>query len=43
MLLYSQTVTQANKYSDFGNVARAALQIVAEIHGVELTEDGISV
>lgn len=39
MLLYSQTVTQAGEYADFGKLARAALQMVAEIHHVELTEE----
>lgn len=42
MLLYSQTVTQSGEYADFGKVARAALQMVAEIHHVALTEEEIA-
>lgn len=39
MLLYSQTATLAGEYADFGKLARAALQMVAEIHQVALTEN----
>ena len=42
MLLYSQAVTQVGEYADFGKLARAALQMVAEIHQVSLTEDDIA-
>lgn len=41
MLLYSQTVTQAGEYAEFGRLARAALEMVAEIHRVHLTEHDI--
>lgn len=41
MLLYSQTVTQTGKYVDFGKLARAGLQMVAEIHQIPLTEEDI--
>lgn len=42
MLLYSQTVTQAGEYADFGKLARVALQMVAEIHQVQPTEDDVA-
>ena len=42
MLLYSQTVTQTGEYVDFGKLARAGLQMVAEIHQAQLTEDDIA-
>ncbi len=42
MLLYSQTVTQTGEYVDFGKLARTGLQMVAEIHHAQLTEDDIA-
>lgn len=39
MLLYSETVTLAGEYADFAKLARAALQMVAEIHQVAVTEN----
>ena len=40
-LLYSQTVTQTSTYIDFGKLAGAGLQMVAEIHQVKLTADDL--
>lgn len=42
MLLYSQTVTQAGEYADFGKLARAALQMVAEIQHASPTEQDVA-
>lgn len=42
MLLYSQTVTQTGRYVDFGKLARAGLQMVAESHQAQLTEDDVA-
>ena len=42
MLLYSQTITQTGEYSDFGKVGRAALEMMAEIRGVDLGERDIT-
>lgn len=42
MLLYSQTITQTGEYSDFGRIGRAALQMMAEIRGVDLGESDIT-
>lgn len=41
MLLYSQTVTQTGQYVDFGELARAALKMVGEIHGIQVAERDI--
>lgn len=41
VLLYSQTLTLAGEYVDFSKLARAGLQMVAEIHQIELTTDDI--
>lgn len=42
MLLYSQTLTLAGEYADLGKLGRAALQMVAEIHQLALTEQDIA-
>lgn len=40
MLLYSQTVTLAGPYADFGKLARASLEATARTHGTELSSEG---
>jgi 2-haloacid dehalogenase len=42
MLLYSQTITQTGEYVDFGKLARASLQMIADIHRIDLTESDIT-
>jgi 2-haloacid dehalogenase len=38
MLLYSQTVTTTGNYVDFTTLARPAMEMVAQIHGVQLKD-----
>jgi len=40
MLQSAFAITSAGKYTDFGNVAKAALGMVAERRGIALTQDG---
>ena len=42
MLLYSQTVTQTGEYADFGKIGRAALEMMAEIRGIDIAESDIA-
>lgn len=42
MLLYSQTITQSGEYMDFGKVGRAALEMMAEIRGVDLGDGEVT-
>lgn len=41
VLLYSQTVTQTGEYADFGKIGRAALEMIGEIHGINVTEETV--
>lgn len=42
MLLYSQTLTQTGEYVDFGRVAHAALQMMADNLAIDLTESDVT-
>lgn len=41
VLLYSQTITQIGGYTDFGEVGRAALEMIATIKGIDLRRSDI--